>query len=182
MFQKFSPFFVLLLMTGAGWVGILRWGGTTTSSSIPTTSRSVSSVSYSRCNLSFSFAVTDELKCPRADETEFKVGRIELFEYPSEIGIQVGEYLLVEAGRGVDLSRVLRVVPRTALLASVAYKKVLRRAHVDEVLLLPSKTEDEIRALNIVRPKIRQRGLPMEGWTVIVSLCLSLVARFFLRD
>eukprot|EP00002_Diphylleia_rotans_P003243 TRINITY_DN12210_c0_g1_i1.p1 TRINITY_DN12210_c0_g1~~TRINITY_DN12210_c0_g1_i1.p1 ORF type:complete len:816 (+),score=135.28 TRINITY_DN12210_c0_g1_i1:62-2509(+) len=137
-------------------------------------------------------------------EVEFKAGRRDCFIYPASQYLAAGDFLIVEADRGYDLGRVVRVLPsgaspKTLLSNSPATKllhdavanspvttsdafdddggfgggdsqpssntgpkKVLRRAHSQEVQQLCVKALEEQKALQLCQTKVKQRSLPME--------------------
>jgi hypothetical protein len=115
-------------------------------------------------------------------EVEFKRRRRSIF-VGSEGSHAIGEYVQVEADRGLDLGHVVRVsMDLTTFRDSVYYtygdaslgeqqqrrtvlstpiKRVLRTATQEEINHLNEKYEEEKQVLEICRAKIRQRLLPM---------------------
>lgn len=113
---------------------------------------------------------------------EFKAGRSDLFYAGDSLAAMVkkGDLVIVEADRGKDLGKVVNdnITPSQVqqlqqqqaeqmpeLLRSnkeLHPKRIYRLAQPGEVAMLLTKSQDEIKALQICQTKVRQKKLPME--------------------
>ncbi|GMH90516.1 hypothetical protein TrST_g8995 [Triparma strigata] len=85
---------------------------------------------------------------------------------PSPHPVQIGQYVLVEADRGVDLGVVVGRISWEKFTkgkepVSLDLKKINRPATDPEVKLLLDKAMEEATLLKICRQKVKQRSLPM---------------------
>ncbi|MEX2529216.1 MAG: regulatory iron-sulfur-containing complex subunit RicT [Gemmatimonadota bacterium] len=103
-------------------------------------------------------------------EVGFKGTRKEYFTF-SELELEPGQHVVVEADRGEDLGevRALGSVAERKCAASsggcgapVPDRRVLRPARSEEVLLLDSLRQDEERVRTETRSKVREHGLRMK--------------------
>jgi len=95
-------------------------------------------------------------------EVGFKGERKGFFLNPQNVPVSVGDAVIVEADRGVDLGHVLR-------MGSLVWQKrpenignILRKATSEEVASLAEKAKKEEEALCACREKITQHGLKMK--------------------
>ena len=99
-----------------------------------------------------------DTRCFRVD---FKSGRTGVFyvdkEKAKKVEVRVGDLVMVEADRGRDLG-VITDETRPDRDA----KRIFRLPTHAEVNQLPSKAQDEAKALALCQSKIKQRKLPME--------------------
>jgi len=101
---------------------------------------------------------------------EFKNGRSDTFALSDEMTstVRKGDLVIVEADRGKDLGKVIRMrVPEANLVDPKSGKQaepklIYRHAQPAEVNMLLDKARDEAKALNICRTKCKQKGLDME--------------------
>jgi hypothetical protein len=113
---------------------------------------------------------------------EFKAGRSDLFYAGDQMAAMVkkGDLVIVEADRGKDLGKVVNdnITPiqvqqlqmqqaeqMPELLRSnkeLHPKRIYRLAQPGEVAMLLTKSQDEVKALQVVQTKVRQKKLPME--------------------
>lgn len=113
---------------------------------------------------------------------EFKAGRSDLFYAGDSVGavIKKGDLVIVEADRGKDLGKVVNdnITPiqvqqlqlqQAELMPELLRnnkelhpKRIYRLAQPGEVAMLLTKSQDEIKALQICQTKVRQKKLPME--------------------
>jgi cell fate regulator YaaT (PSP1 superfamily) len=75
--------------------------------------------------------------------------------------LSVGDYVLTEADRGVDVGRVEAVLPSPSFREAKGAKLIIRLATQNEVRQLPQKAEREARALQVGQAKVAESGLPM---------------------
>ena len=85
---------------------------------------------------------------------------------PSPHPVQIGQYVLVEADRGVDLGVVVGRISwdkftKGKEAVTLDLKKITRPATDGEVKLLLDKAMEEATLLKICRQKVKQRSLPM---------------------
>jgi cell fate regulator YaaT (PSP1 superfamily) len=92
---------------------------------------------------------------------EFNPNRSALCHAAPRLRINIGDYVLTEADRGVDVGRVLEVVARPSPRDATGAKGIVRVATRNEVQQLPQKEEREARALHLCRAKAAELGLPM---------------------
>ena len=115
---------------------------------------------------------------------EFKAGRTDYFYLPAEssnLKIQIGDLLIVEADRGQDLGKVIEmnitsskqlqlyqqthvdplVDSHNAVGKQIVPKKIYRKAEKSEPQMLLLKSTDELNAKQLCQQKIQQRNLPM---------------------
>lgn len=110
---------------------------------------------------------------------EFKGSRTDVYYTTPEslLRIKIGDLVIVEADRGKDLGKVVQENITPEELASIQHeqrlnagdtprnfdpKKIFRHAQPSEISLLLTKVQDETRALELCRSKIKQHNLPME--------------------
>lgn len=113
---------------------------------------------------------------------EFKAGRSDLFYAADTLAtvVKKGDLVIVEADRGKDLGKVVNdsITPiqvqqlqqqQAELLPDVHRgnkelhpKRIYRLAQPGEVAMLVTKSQDELKALQVCQSKVRQKKLPME--------------------
>jgi cell fate regulator YaaT (PSP1 superfamily) len=113
---------------------------------------------------------------------EFKAGRSDLFYAADTLGgvVKKGDLVIVEADRGKDLGKVVNdsITPvqvqqlqqqQAELLPDIHRgnkelhpKRIYRLAQPGEVAMLVTKSQDELKALQVCQTKVRQKKLPME--------------------
>jgi len=113
---------------------------------------------------------------PRAYcDVEFKRGRCGTFLLDAsdspQLAVAEGDLVKVDADRGVDLGRVVRLLSeeefRRELVdagqpeSRLRCKKLLRRALKSELDQLPRKAKAEAEAMEFCRAKVKERALPM---------------------
>jgi cell fate regulator YaaT (PSP1 superfamily) len=84
-----------------------------------------------------------------------------MFQSTAARPIAVGDYVLTDADRGIDLGRVIAVKARLPPRAPKITKMILRHASASEVEQLAEKREREARAMQIGTEKVAESGLPM---------------------
>lgn len=96
-------------------------------------------------------------------EIEFKAGRRDCFHSSLELPLQEGEHVIVEADRGEDLGRAVRLLPAEWLSRPPEeLKPIVRRANNDELDQMLRKFENEREALVTCRLKAKLHCLPMK--------------------
>jgi hypothetical protein len=93
---------------------------------------------------------------------EFAPGRAPLFTAPAKLRIGVGDYVLTDADRGVDVGRVIALVPHPPPREARSAKTIMRLATQHEIEQLPRKLERERHAVEIGQAKVAESGLRME--------------------
>jgi len=113
---------------------------------------------------------------------EFKAGRSDLFYAADTLAgvVKKGDLVIVEADRGKDLGKVVNdsITPvqvqqlqqqQAELLPDIHRgnkelhpKRIYRLAQPGEVAMLVTKSQDELKALQVCQTKVRQKKLPME--------------------
>lgn len=112
---------------------------------------------------------------------EFKAGRSDLFYAGDSMAAMVkkGDLVIVEADRGKDLGKIVNdnitplqvqqlqmqqaeLLPELQRNKELHPKSIYRLAQPGEVAMLLTKSQDEVKALQICQTKVRQKKLPME--------------------
>jgi hypothetical protein len=94
-------------------------------------------------------------------EVEFRVNHLAIFQSATTQLISVGDYVLTEADRGLDIGRVISIKTRVPAGSSRTTRIILRHANPSEVEQLPEKDVRERRALQIGQEKVTESGLPI---------------------
>ncbi|HIE04125.1 MAG TPA: hypothetical protein EYP61_05145 [Candidatus Latescibacteria bacterium] len=95
-------------------------------------------------------------------EVGFKGERRDFFLNPQNVPVSVGDAVIVEADRGVDLGYVLRMGKLVWQRKPERVGNILRRATPEEVASLAQKAKKEEGAFRTCREKIAQHGLKMK--------------------
>lgn len=101
-------------------------------------------------------------------EVEFKSMRRDFFINDQNLNLKPGDYVLVEAIRGVDLGRVHLVGDQVHLkrnflgIVGQVMKKVIRVATEDDLLRLEKNRSDEKKAFDIFRSRVKVFNLEMK--------------------
>jgi len=95
-------------------------------------------------------------------EVGFKGERRGLFLNPQNVPVSVGDAVIVEADRGVDLGYVLRMGSLVWQKRPENISNILRKATPEEVASLAEKAKKEEEAFRACREKIAQHGLKMK--------------------
>ncbi len=101
-------------------------------------------------------------------EVEFKNLRKDFFINESNLDLKVGDYVLVEAIRGIDLGRVNlvgeKVYHKRQFLGIVGQlmRKVIRLANEEDLKRLRGNREDEVKAYHIFRQRVKSFNLDMK--------------------
>lgn len=112
---------------------------------------------------------------------EFKPGRRDFFYLPegSNFTVKRDDLVIVEADRGKDLGKIVEdlftvqqlqyydstnadLIPELSRNKDINPKRIYRLALPNEISLLPSKSQDETKAMMVCQAKVRQKKLPME--------------------
>jgi cell fate regulator YaaT (PSP1 superfamily) len=84
-----------------------------------------------------------------------------VFQVNVKATIGVGDYVLTEGDRGIDVGRVIAVLPKPPARRGRSPKMILRPATQREVEQLPQKLEREAAAVGLAQTKVLESGLPM---------------------
>ena len=95
-------------------------------------------------------------------EVGFKGERRGFFLNPQNVPVSVGDAVIVEADRGVDLGHVLRMGKLVWQRKPEKLGNILRKATPEEVASLAEKAKKEEEAFRACREKIAQHGLKMK--------------------
>ena len=95
-------------------------------------------------------------------EVGFKGERRGFFLNPQNVPVSVGDAVIVEADRGVDLGHVLRMGKLVWQRKPEKLGNILRKATPEEVASLAQKAKKEEEAFRACREKIAQHGLKMK--------------------
>lgn len=95
-------------------------------------------------------------------EVGFKGERRGFFLNPQKVPVSVGDAVIVEADRGVDLGYVLRMGKLVWQRKPEKLGNILRRATPEEVASLAQKARKEEEAFRACKEKIAQHGLEMK--------------------
>jgi len=95
-------------------------------------------------------------------EVGFKGERRGFFLNPQNVPVSVGDAVIVEADRGVDLGYVLRMGKLVWQRKPEKLGNILRKATPEEVASLAEKARKEEEAFRACREKIAQHGLKMK--------------------
>ena len=91
----------------------------------------------------------------------FNPYRSAVFHASSKTQYNVGDYVLTEADRGLDIGQVSAVLSRPTARDMKASKMIIRAATDLEVQQLPQKAEREARAMALCQARANDLGLPM---------------------
>lgn len=101
-------------------------------------------------------------------EVEFKSSRRDFFINNSNLDLKIGDYVLVEAVRGIDLGRVNlvgeKVYYKRQFLGIVGQlmRKVIRLANGEDLEKLRKNREDEVKAYYIFKQRVKAFNLDMK--------------------
>lgn len=119
---------------------------------------------------------------PAYVDVRFHEKRHQIVKNTVNIPISVGDYILTEADRGVDLGQVIATDIKVADREAAGLKAVVRKASQHEIATLPGKLEREIRAREVCQAKAEELNLPMtitatefqyDGKKLTVYFCAS---------
>lgn len=93
---------------------------------------------------------------------QFHPNRSAVFKTKPNVTVNVNDYVLTEADRGIDIGKIISIVrhPNQRDIKNVKY--ILRVASPHEISQLPEKAQKEEHALELCRSKAAELGLPME--------------------
>ncbi len=115
-------------------------------------------------------------------QVAFKGRRIELCVFPDE-PVRIGEPVIVEADRGVDLGTVIRADPgRLAPHPAHPPRRIERRATEEELRHAARLREEEGEALRACRKRVEISGLPMRVIDAEYQFDGNRVTFYFLAD
>ena len=92
---------------------------------------------------------------------KFNAYRSAVFHANSKVKYNVGDYVLTEADRGLDIGRVTSILEHPTRRDMKSAKMIMRAATTPEVMQLPEKAEREARAMAICQARANDLGLPM---------------------
>jgi cell fate regulator YaaT (PSP1 superfamily) len=95
-------------------------------------------------------------------EIAFKDPRRECFRNPRGVKLSPGDYCIVQAERGEDLGRVVRLIAQYVPKRNVKLRDVLRLASESEIEELENIKAKEENALEICKQKVDLHSLPMK--------------------
>ncbi len=95
-------------------------------------------------------------------EIAFKDPRRECFRNPRGVRLSPGDYCIVQAERGEDLGRVVRLIDQYVPKRNVKLRDVLRLASESEIDELENIKAKEENALEICKQKVDLHSLPMK--------------------
>ncbi|OHS98895.1 hypothetical protein TRFO_34758 [Tritrichomonas foetus] len=85
-----------------------------------------------------------------------------VFRASPNMNLEVGDYVLTEADRGLDIGTITAVISKPTQRDTKSAKMIIRKAAQNEIAQLPQKVERETRALQLCQSKAREFNLPME--------------------
>ncbi|KAH0785572.1 PSP1 C-terminal conserved region family protein [Histomonas meleagridis] len=89
---------------------------------------------------------------------QFHQNRVLTFSVPQNLELHVGDYVITEADRGIDIG----LVTSFSISGAKNTKNIKRKASASDINNLPIKLENERNALKICQKKVEEMGLPME--------------------
>lgn len=96
-------------------------------------------------------------------EIKFKGERRELFRNAKPLPIEVGEHVIVEADKGVDLGRVNSMSPVLKEKAGDdKLKRIIRKTNAEDLLKYHENQNQEKKALSVCREKLKKHNLNMK--------------------
>lgn len=96
-------------------------------------------------------------------EVVFKGERKEIYSNPQQFPFKVGDFIIIEADKGVDLGEVNQVGALLSMKKSdVELKKILRKADKEDVKKYNENRDKERNAFSICKQKIEKHGLKMK--------------------
>jgi cell fate regulator YaaT (PSP1 superfamily) len=100
---------------------------------------------------------------PEILEVTFKGNKREHFFNPKDIKVKPGDYVIVEAGKGIDLG-VVNKIGRLVALAEIndEPKKLIRKAGIEDLRQLEENRKKESMAFLVGREKIKLHNLNMK--------------------
>lgn len=100
---------------------------------------------------------------PEILEISFKGNKRVPYFNPKEIKVKPGDYVIVEADKGIDLGQVNKVGRLVALSRIKGDpKNVIRRAVEEDLRKLKENREQEVQAFLVAREKIKKHNLKMK--------------------
>ncbi|GAB4189301.1 MAG: stage 0 sporulation family protein [Calditrichia bacterium] len=113
----------------------------------------------------------------------FKGNRKDIYINPNEINCNIGDYVVVEADKGIDLGKVEQVGRLVIMkFKSDNPKKIIRKASQEELDKLWQNREKEISAFFICRQKIKKHNLNMKLVDVEFQFDQKKVTFYFTSD
>ncbi len=100
---------------------------------------------------------------PEIIEIEFKGNKRVPYFNPKEIKVKPGDYVIVEADKGIDLGRVTKI-GRLVALTNIrgVPKNIIRKAVAEDLEKLKENREKEAKAFLVGREKIKKHKLNMK--------------------
>jgi len=120
---------------------------------------------------------------PEAIEIVFKRRRLDYFVNPERVPIASGDYVVVEADRGLDLGQVRHLavsVPRPERTGR--FRTIVRRADTDDIEQLAELRKEEEEAKALCKERIRHFGLDMKLVDVEGQLDGNLITFYFTAE
>ena len=116
-------------------------------------------------------------------EVSFKGNRTQIYINPDSIPLKMGDYVIVEAERGIDLGTVT-ALGRVAHLKQKdeENRKVLRKATEEEIKKLQQNRRDEEQAFEVCKQKIAKHKLNMKLVDVEYQFDRNKVTFYFTSD
>lgn len=113
----------------------------------------------------------------------FKGNRKEIYINPEEIALNVGDYVIVEADKGIDLGKVHQMGRLVVVKSRNGdLKKILRKATREEIDKLWENREKEITAYFVCKQKIKKHNLNMKLVDVEFQFDNKKVTFYFTSD
>ncbi|NOY06674.1 MAG: stage 0 sporulation family protein [Chlorobi bacterium] len=122
-------------------------------------------------------------------EVEFKAGRKDYFLNVEHLELSIGDYLVTEADRGIDLGRLIDIgqlayhkvrLRNKGCVANI--KRVIRLGTEEDLKILRYHREQEHVAFEICKEKIENHGLPMKLVDVEYQLDRNRITFYFTAD
>ncbi len=122
-------------------------------------------------------------------EVTFKAGRKDIFRNPRELDLQVGDFVIVQADRGVDFGTVHMVgelvrlrVNSKGLEEDTQFPSIIRSAGLNDIEKWEDNKEKEAESFHIGRQAIDKLDLPMKLVDVEWQFDLKKVTFYFTAD
>ncbi|MCP4724617.1 MAG: hypothetical protein GY863_06260 [bacterium] len=116
-------------------------------------------------------------------EVEFKGNRRELYINSQEYPLEIKDFVIVQADKGIDLGQISRMPGNNIDLDEKKESfEILRKASVDELGVLEKNREKEVEARLIARKMVEKHNLDMKVTSVEYQLDAKKVTFYFTAD
>lgn len=116
-------------------------------------------------------------------EIKFKGQRRDLFQNSKQLPISVGEHVIVEADKGVDLGRVNSMSPVLKEMAGDSkLKRIIRQTNSEDLLKYRENQNQEQKALDVCKEKQKKHNLNMKLFDCEFQFDCNKITFYFTAD